>query len=167
MQNEEKHTRSKNVSAIEASAFIYLLTPARVTVIENKSTHDPMVKKKNNCGDTVCHEFNALRFGIGRVAQLKEYWKRKKKELTKVLAEKKREIRGTGGGPSEVTILHFLQKMSDLIPRVYLDAPSELQKSLRFTSQSACTCCHHRREHSRRLFRGRTIFSVIFRAISR
>ena len=127
MQDEEKRKRSKNFSVIEASAFIELLTPARVRVIEDKSSHGPMVKNKTDCWKSVCHEFNALGFGIRTVAQLKEYWKRKKKELKKVLAEKKREVRGTGGGPSEITLTPFLQKMSDLIPRVYLDAPSALQ----------------------------------------
>ncbi len=127
MQDEEKRKRSKNFSPIEASAFIELLTSARVRLIEDKSSNGPIVKKKNECWDTVCHEFNALGFGIRTVAQLKEYWKRKKKELKKVLAEKKREVRGTGGGPSEITLAPFLQRMSDLIPRAYLEAPSELQ----------------------------------------
>ena len=127
--DEEKRKRSKNFTPIEASAFLELMTSARVRLIEDKSTHGPIVRKKSDCWEKVCNEFNALGFGVRTVAQLKEYWKRKKKELKKLLAEKKREVRGTGGGPSEISFPPFLQKMSDLIPRVYLDAPSELQNS--------------------------------------
>lgn len=119
--------RAKNFTAIEKSALIELLTPARVNVVENKDTHGPMVMRKMKMWAEIQTEFNATGVGNRTATELKGFWRRTKLGAQKKRTEKKKALRATGGGPSHGHLSPETERIIDIIPQEQLDAPPELQ----------------------------------------
>ena len=106
-----KKRRAKNFTSIEQSTLIELLNPQRMNIIENKSTHGPMVQRKINAWKAIEEEFNAIGVGQRSSKELKEFWRRTKQDAKKTITEKKKECRGTGGGPSRVEISPLTERV--------------------------------------------------------
>lgn len=96
-----KQSRVPNFTVSEKLHLMRLIAEKHARVIEDKKTDRASAEKKENSWSQITDEFNATSStGIKRTAAcLKKCYENRKKQLRKTLAEEKKEIQLTGGGP--------------------------------------------------------------------
>lgn len=94
----EKRERSANFSHSEIRELVNIIMKFK-HIIENKATDTCNIKQKQLAWTQVTNNFNAASLNTRNTKTLKMKYDGLKKQLKKKVAEQKRQLYGTGGGP--------------------------------------------------------------------
>lgn len=111
----DKRDRSTNFSSAEIKSLIDIILLHK-HVIENKKTDAVTTKEKNNVWEEVTNTFNAVNANNRTIKCLKTKYDGIKKNLRKKMAEERRQLYATGGGPQKIiTFEDFEEKLMPIL----------------------------------------------------